>query len=109
VATYQLPTSLPERDGAGQLAQELEPAELRGAAQAIVDLVFTDDTVLLDSLPAGLEASLVPVLGVLAAVLDEGGTDTELVVAARLVRHCVERHLGDAPGSLAAAAAELPA
>lgn len=61
---------------------------LRPRCVAMVDLVFTEDTIFLDSLPDRLEANLVPALGLLAQVLDESDDPAELAKMARLVEQC---------------------
>ncbi|MEU6976996.1 MULTISPECIES: hypothetical protein [unclassified Streptomyces] len=55
---------------------------------ALLDLVFTEDAIFLDSLPDRLEANLVPALGLLAQVLDESNDPAELAKTARLVEQC---------------------
>ncbi|MFF4261637.1 hypothetical protein ACFY7Y_19240 [Streptomyces virginiae] len=61
---------------------------LRARCAALVDLVFTEDTIFLDSLPDPLQANLVPALGMLADALDASAEPAALVRAARVVEEC---------------------
>jgi hypothetical protein len=74
----------------------------------MVDLVFTDDTVLLDSLAGDLEAALVPPLDAMAGLLDEQAGLLELVVAARLIRRSMAPLLGKVPKELRLLLEQLP-
>ncbi|MFE5860385.1 hypothetical protein ACFQ77_07470 [Streptomyces virginiae] len=61
---------------------------LRARCAALVDLVFTEDTLFLDALPDRLQADLVPALGLLAQALDAPEEPAGLARAARLVEEC---------------------
>ncbi|MER5625687.1 hypothetical protein ABT061_32080 [Streptosporangium sp. NPDC002544] len=81
-----VPSWIPAWQGAEQIAQDLDAEALRTAARKLVDLVLTDDTIVLDSLPEAVESNLVTPLTILVSVLDKPSSTLELVVAARLVR-----------------------
>src|SRR5262245_18077610 len=103
----QLPPWMPEWVGADELADRIDADELRAIADAFVDLVFDEATVLLDSLPEDAESTLVGPMGYLTAARDHGSL-TDLVAATRLVRRCMEPYLPVVPGELAALIRALP-
>ena len=63
-----LPPWLPDWEGAVEIAERIDAAGLRGLVGELLDLVFPEDTVFLDSLPESLESALVSPLNVLAEV-----------------------------------------
>jgi hypothetical protein len=71
-------------------------------------LVFTEDTVFLDSLPESLESVLVSTLNVLAEIYEGDANSTELVVASRLVRRSVFPYINDGPEELKVLIEALP-
>jgi len=56
----------------------------REAAQAVVDLVFTDDMELFDSMPDEIQENLGPALSVLGDPVTDG-SDTERLISAAIV------------------------
>ena len=57
----------------------------REAAQAVVDLMFTDDMKLFDSMPDELQENLGPALSVLGDPVVDGSDTGRLIVAATVV------------------------
>jgi hypothetical protein len=83
---------LPVRDlavtfdkAANSYVVDLPELHLRRAAGSIVDLVFTDDMELFDSLPDSIQANLGPPLSMLHDPLDDAAKWAELMFAATLV------------------------
>jgi hypothetical protein len=107
MAVAGLPPWLPDWEGAETATHATDIEAVRRCAQGLVDLVFTDDTVYLDSLPDELESALVSPLGILSDVL-EGGSDVELLVASRLLRRSIGSYLADAPQELRQLLHSLP-
>jgi hypothetical protein len=106
--TLGLPPWLPEWDDAESIAQTVDIEALRGAVRDLVDLVLSEDTGVLDSLPSALESALVAPLVTLAQIADQDGTAIELVVAARLVRRSVYGQLDGSPTELVELVSRLP-
>lgn len=78
----------------------IDEINLRARVGELLELVFAEDTILLDSLPENLEAELVATLGVLADVYRGSGSLTEIIVAARLVRRSTISLLDGVPRKL---------
>lgn len=103
----RLPAWLPDWSGAGRIAEEVDVVVLRAVVRSLINVVFTDDTALLDSLGDSLESSLVTPLGILSEVYESGDL-VELIVAARLVKRSPIGHLGGAPTGLRMLIEALP-
>lgn len=103
-----LPPWLPDWEGAVEIAGRIDADGLRGLVGELLDLVFTEDTVFLDSLPEGLESALVPPLNILAEIYEGGASPTELVVASRLVRRSSIPYINDGPEELKVLIEALP-
>jgi hypothetical protein len=106
--TDELPPWLPEWNGASEVAARIDVARLRADIHDLVDYVLAEESVVLDSLPADLESSLVPPLALLAHLIERDSSVVELVVAARLVRRAAKNHLDDCPPEVARRLAKLP-
>jgi hypothetical protein len=103
-----LPPWIPEWNGAEAIAAEINREELRSTVGRLVDLVLTDDTVVLDSLSTALESAVITPLSTLASVYESEGKLTELVVAARLVRRSASPYMKDAPQEFRSLVEKLP-
>jgi hypothetical protein len=99
MASANLLEWLPEWDQATVVAARTDEVELDGVIERLVNLVFAEDAMVLDSLGDELESSLVGPLGILAQV-SETGTLVEKVVAARLVKRVVRPYLETLPSEL---------
>ncbi|MFI6241614.1 hypothetical protein ACIBEF_17225 [Micromonospora sp. NPDC050795] len=73
----------------------------REAVQVVVDLVFTDDMELFDSLPDEIQENLGPALSVLGDPIAGDGSDTEqLVSAAIIVEEIAAKYRNALPSAL---------
>lgn len=104
-----LPSWLPEWNGAEALASVLDPGDLLRDVKDLVDLVFSEDTEFLDSLPPAVESALVTPLLLLERAMSSDDDIVRVVVAARLVRRTIGRVLEQCPPELAEKLQELPA
>ncbi|WP_147312341.1 hypothetical protein [Thermomonospora umbrina] len=93
VNEWILPLWLPEWNGAEDAGKEIGIERVSFIVARLIDLVLTDDAAVLDSLPPDIESALIGPLDTLASVYEGGGSLTELVVAARLVRRSVMPYL----------------
>jgi hypothetical protein len=103
----RLPARLPDWSGAERIANEIDVVALRLVVRSLIDMVFTDDTALLDSLGDSLESSLVTPLGILSDVYEDGDL-VEMIVAARLVKRSAISHLSGVPTGLRMLIEALP-
>ncbi|WP_406094722.1 hypothetical protein [Kitasatospora purpeofusca] len=103
-----LPPWLPDWEGVEDIATRIDAASLRERVGKLLDLVFTEDTILLDSLPETLESALVSPLNILGEIYESAASLTELVVASRLVRRSVISYLKDGPDELKVLIEALP-
>lgn len=94
--------------GAEEISAEIDQDILRMRVGELIDLVFAEDTILLDSLSEGLESALISPLGILGQIYDMGTGPVELVVACRMVRRSAIPYLYDAPESLRILIEALP-
>jgi hypothetical protein len=108
VTSSLLPPWLPDWEGAEEISRRVDEAALRGHVAALLDLVFTDDAVFLDSLPGDLESALVSPLNILGEIHEHGANLTELVVASRLVRRSTVSYLHQGPEKLRDLIESLP-
>ncbi|MYV71365.1 hypothetical protein GT043_36640 [Streptomyces sp. SID2131] len=92
-----------------EIALAVDVDELAEVLGLIVELVFSEDSGLLDSLTDDAQSDFVVPLGMAAKMLEDGKYSTiELVSAACTVRYCAERHLSDFPGDLVQLLTRLP-
>ncbi|QMU74874.1 hypothetical protein GXW83_02900 [Streptacidiphilus sp. PB12-B1b] len=103
-----LPSWLPDWVGAEEISAETNSDILRMRVGELIDLVFTEDTIFLDSLSESLESALISPLGILGQIHDMDADPVELVVACRLVRRSVIPYLDGAPESLRILIEALP-
>lgn len=103
-----LPEWLPEWNGAQEIVDKVDVVDLRRRVRELLGLVFTEDTVLLDSLGDELESALVSPLGTLAEIYEAKASDVDLVVACRLVRGAAIPYVAAAPEKLRKLIEELP-
>jgi hypothetical protein len=94
--------------GAEEIAAETDQRSLRMRAGALIDLVFAEDPILLDSLSDGLESALVSPLEILGKVYEMGADPVEMVVACRLVKRSAIPYLDGGPESLRILIEALP-
>lgn len=72
----------------------------REAVQAVVDLVFTDDMELFDSMPEEVQENLGPALSVLGDPMSDGSDTERLVLAAITVEEIAAKCRGALPSAL---------
>ncbi|MEV0611518.1 hypothetical protein AB0I61_34765 [Polymorphospora rubra] len=72
----------------------------REAAQAVVDLVFTDDMELFDSLPDEIQENLGPALSALGDPATDGSDTRRLVLAATIVEQIAAKRRNALPDVL---------
>lgn len=100
---------MPSWQHGAEAAHELDINALTRAANAIVDLVFTEDTVFMDALPKLVQIELIPTMSVLIGVLEDEHPDPgALAAAARMTRKCVLAYRRDCPQELIDLAMRLP-
>ncbi|MGW1228321.1 hypothetical protein [Streptomyces sp. NPDC002530] len=103
-----LPPWLPEWEGAAEIAEKCDANALRELVGKLLDLVFAEDTVFLDSLPDALESALVSSLNPLSETYESDAAPVNLVVASRLVRRSVLPYTDGGPEELKALIETLP-
>jgi len=106
--TSSLPSWLPDWAGVEEIAAQTDSDILRTQVAELLDLVFTDDTIFLDSLSEDLESALVPPLNILGEIYESTASLTELIVACKLVRRSVISYLNDGPQTLKVLIEALP-
>jgi hypothetical protein len=74
--------------------------DFRRAAQALVDLVFTDDMELFDSLPDEIQANMGPALSMLGDPVDQAAHVDALTAAARMVEEIAAPYRNALPSAL---------
>ncbi|MFJ2896203.1 hypothetical protein ACIO87_15150 [Streptomyces sp. NPDC087218] len=92
-----------------ELSRGVDVPELAGVLGAIVELVLSEESGLLDSLTDGAQADFVVPLGMCARMLSDGGYSAlELVSAAGTVSYCARPHLSGFPDDLVRLLHRLP-
>ncbi|MGW4287959.1 hypothetical protein ACWEIK_13590 [Streptomyces sp. NPDC004673] len=92
-----------------ELSRGADISELARLLSSIVELVLSEESGLLDSLPDAAQADFVVPLGMCAQLLSSGDySATELVSAACTVSYCAESHMSEFPDELAQMLTRLP-
>lgn len=92
-----------------ELSGGVDTSELAGILTSVVELVFSEESGLLDTLTDGAQADFVVPLGMCAKMLSLGEYSAmELVSAACTVRYCAEPHMPGFPDDLAHLLSRLP-
>lgn len=95
-----IPEWLPDWEGAEDVAKRINGDSLRKAVADLLELVYSDDTVYMDSLPEELESALISPLGFLAEAYEANESIIDVIVAARLVRRSVVGLIDSGPDNL---------
>ena len=91
------------------LSRELDVPGLAGVLGSIVDLTFSEESGLFDSLTDAAQADFVVPLGMCSKMVAEGGySAVELISAACTVRYCAEPPMSEFPGELVQMLSLLP-
>ncbi|MGW1246157.1 hypothetical protein [Streptomyces sp. NPDC002535] len=91
------------------LSRSVDIAELTGVLRAIVDLVLTEETDVIDSLSDAAQADFVVPLGMSAGMLATGDYSVvEFLSAVCTVRYCAEPHMAEFSDELVHLLSQLP-